>query len=57
MRRSGTVEVDGGDHGRIVGNEAKEEEGNGGGYQMLVLDEIMAVMKYEIISVDEMLDS
>lgn len=44
------------ENGRIVGNEAKEEEGNGGGYQMLVLDEIMAVMKYEIISVDEMLE-
>ena len=36
-------------------NEGKAEV-NAGDYQMLVLDEIMAVMKYEIISVDEMLE-
>ena len=39
----------------IFTKETKNAEGNGA-YKMLVLDEIMAVMKYEIITVEEMLE-
>ena len=39
-----------------LGEVEKKRKEEIGGYKMLVLDEIMAVMKYEIITVNEMLE-